>query len=422
MNISLNFVYLKPIYMKKLLLSILSIVSFSAFSQWQPTSIFFQGENVSYAFTKALASDDGFNTYQSSANEGVSWSSTGVTGVPSTGLRFGVLNGATLYAHFNDKIYKSTDGLSWSSMTAATTATDVIRSMCVHNGTVFATSSPASGTFSRIYELSGSSWNLKSTQSGTILTVMRSISGSLFAGTSGTLVVKSTNNGATFSASSGTLNPVNSYDKYARSLGATSTAMFFGNDGGRIFKSTDGGNTWGVTYNSGAPSSSSISDIFITPSNAILVACDSGFVYSLDGITWNKSNLGLTYSSGALQDQLFQITMSTNNIIVSTKSGKVFYRPASQVLAGIKEIVLENVKSKVYPNPADGFAIIEANELMFNNKCEVKLNDILGREVGVFEMKEGKADLNLENFSKGLYTYSVYNNKTIVSKGKLVVN
>ena len=59
---------------------------------------------------------------------------------------------------------------------------------------------------------------------------------------------------------------------------------------------------------------------------------------------------------------------------------------------------------------------------MFNDKCEVKLRDVLGREVGIFEMKEGRVDLNLENFSKGLYTYSVYNNKVPVSKGKLIVN
>ena len=408
--------------MKKLLLLILTITSLTAFSQWIPTSIFFQGENLTYAFTKALASDDGFNTFQSSTDEGVSWSTSGVSGVPTTGLRFGVLNGAALYAHFNDKIYQSTNGTSWALMTAATTTADIIRSMCVHSGTVFATASPASGSISRLYQLSGSNWTLKATHSGTILTVIRSASGALFAGTTNTLILKSTNNGTSFSASSGTLNPSAFYDKYARSIGATSTALFMGNDGGRVFKSTDGGTTWAPSYNSGASSSSSVSDIFITPSNAILVACDSGFVYSMDGITWNKNNLGFAYSAGALQDPLLQITMSANNIIVSTKNGKVYYRAAAQVLAGINEISSGSVKSIVYPNPANEFVIIESSELQFEKNCEVKLIDVLGREVDVVEMKEGKANLNLSSFSKGLYTYNIYNNKTIVSKGKLVVN
>lgn len=408
--------------MKKLLLSILTITSFSAFSQWTASTIFFQGENLTYAFGKAIACDEGFNTLQYSTNDGVAWSTTGVTGLPTTGLRFGTLNGSTLFAHYNDKIYQSTNGTSWSLMTAATATNDIVKSMCVLSGTVFATTSPVSGSSSKIFQLVGSSWNLKATHSGTIFTILRGISGSLWAGTTSTLVLKSTNAGTSFAASNGTLSPSAFYDKYARSLGATSSAMFMGNDGGRIFKSTDGGTTWAPSYNSGAGSSSSMSDIFITPTNAVLVACDSGFVYSLDGVTWSKNNLGFAYSGGVLQDQLLAVTMSANNIIVSTKSGKVYYRPASQVLAGIKEINLISIESKVYPNPANDFTTIEASDLMFEKNCEVRVTDVLGRDISISELKNGKAEMNLSNFSKGIYTYNIYNNKTVVSKGKLVVN
>lgn len=409
--------------MKKLLLSILSICSVQAFSQWQPTSIFFQGENLTYAFGKAIACDDGFSTLQHSSDDGATWVTTGVSGVPSTGLRFGTLNGSTLYAHYNDKIYQSTNGTSWSLMTAATATSDVVKSMCVLNGTVFATTSPQSGTSSKIFQLNGSSWTLKASHSGTIFTIIRGVSGSLLAGTTSTLVMKSTNAGMSFAASSGTLNPTNFYDKYTRSLGATSTAVFMGNDGGRIFKSTDGGTTWAPSYNSGAGSSSSISDIFITPNNAILVACDSGFVYSLDGVTWNKNNSGFSYSGGVLQDQLLAVTMSANSVIVSTKTGKVYYRAASQLgLLGINEISSNAVESKAYPNPSNGSTTIEADDLMFGKNCEVKIIDMLGREISVVEMKNGKAELNLVAFAKGIYTYNVYNNNVVVSKGKLVVN
>lgn len=411
-------------FMKIFLLSVLSVISLSAFSQWQPTSILSQGENISAGFSRALACDEGFNTYQTSTDGGVTWSTTGVSGVPSTGLRFGTLNGSTLYAHYNDKIYQSTNGTTWSLMTGAINSSDIIRSMCVHNGTVFATGSPASGTISRLYELSGSSWALKATHNGTIIVAIRSGSGALFAGTTGTLVMKSTNNGSTFAASNGTLNPVNFYDKYARSLGATSTALFFGNDGGRVFRSTDGGSSWSVSYNSGAPSSSSINDIYISSSNAILVACDSGFVYSLNnGANWYKKNSGLAYNmSGALTDQLLQVTMSGTNVIVSTKGGKVYYQSAAQLLTGITEIENTTIKSLVYPNPANDHATIEASELMFEKNCEVKVIDVLGREVSAVEMKNGKAELNLSSLAKGIYTYSIYNNKTAVSKGQLVVN
>ena len=408
--------------MKKLLLSIFTLTTLAGFSQWQPTSIFFQGENLTYAFGKILSSDDGFNTYQHSTTDGVSWSTAGVSGVPTTGLRFGVLNGSTLYAHYNDKIYQSANGTSWSLMTAATATSDVVKSMCVVNGTVLATTSPQSGVSSKILELSGSNWVLRASHSGTIISVIQNMGNILWAGTSTTLTLKSTNGGISFTSGTGTLNPSATYNKYARCLASTSSAYYMGNDGGRIYKSTDAGLSWGPAYTVGAPSSSSISDFYITPSNAILVACDSGFVYSLDGTTWTKDNAGFGYTGPTLNDQLLKVTMSANNIIVSTKNGKVYYRTASQILSGINEITPVAVKSIVYPNPSYEFITIEASDLQFETKCEIKITDMLGREISNIEMKNGRASTSLDNFSKGVYTYSIYNNSTVVSKGKLVVN
>lgn len=408
--------------MKKLLLSVFTITTLAGFSQWQPTSIFFQGENLTYAFGNVLACDDGFNTYQFSSTEAVSWSTSGVSGVPSTGIRFGVLSGGALYGYYNDKIYKSTNGLAWLAMTVPTATTDVIKAMCAVNGTVFATSSPASGSSSKIFQLSGTTWSLKATHSGTIFATIAGINNQLWAGTTSTLAMKSTNGGTSFTASNGTLSPSAFYDKYARSLAANSTTMFMGNDGGRIFKSSDFGTTWGPAYNTGAGTSSAISDIFITSSNAILVACDSGFVYSLDGITWVKNNAGLSYTLGSLNDQLLKVTMSANNIIIATKNGKIYYRAASQVLAGIKEIEIFSVDSKAYPNPGNEVITIESGDLMFEDNCEVKVADVLGREISVIEMKNGLAKINVNTFSKGMYTYSVYRKNAVVSKGKLVVN
>ncbi len=258
--------------MKKLLLTVLTVISLTAFSQWQSTTILFQGENLTYAFGKVLASDDGFNTYQFSTTEAVSWSTTGVTGIPTTGLRFGVLNGTTLYAHFNDKIYQSTNGTAWSLMTAATATSDVVKSMCVVNGTVLATTSPQSGTSSKIFELSGSNWVLRASHSGTIISVIQNMGNILWAGTTATLALKSTNGGITFTSGTGTLNPSAGYHKYARCLASTPTAYYMGNDGGRIYKSTDNGLSWGASYSALAPSSSAVSDFYVTPTNAILAA------------------------------------------------------------------------------------------------------------------------------------------------------
>ncbi len=408
--------------MKKLLLSILSVISFSAFSQWSTTTIFSSGEDCFSAFGKGLASDASSSALNATSDDGATWGASN-TGVPASGLSFGTLNGSTLYAFRGTAIYQSTTGNNWTALTtSAIPGSDVIKSMATVNGSVIAVTNPISGSGSKFYQLGGSAFSLKSSMTTTLVTVIESMnSGQLWAGTTTTLNLQSLDGGMTWTAINGTLAPVNWWDKYTLCMGSTSTTQFFGNYGGRMYKSTNGGATWTGAINISTGTTISISDIFILSNSNILVACDSGFYYSNDGgTTFNKNNLGLNYSNG--ENYLKKITATANYILASTGNGTIVRRPINQIFSGIKENILVNLESKVYPNPANGFAVIEASDLMFNDKCEVKLNDVLGREVGVFEMKEGKSNLNLENFSKGLYTYSVYNNKMVVSKGKLVVN
>jgi hypothetical protein len=154
-----------------------------------------------------------------------------------------------------------------------------------------------------------------------------------------------------------------------------------------------------------------------------MVACDSGFYYSTNGgASFTKDNNGLTYSGGALQDPLGKVTASTNYIYAATKNGKIYRRLKNQFFSSINEISFNNIQSKVYPNPASETAIIDADDLMFENNCEVRINDILGREVSVTEMKNGKAKINLSSFNKGIYSYSIYHKNTSVGNGKLVMN
>lgn len=408
--------------MKKVLLSILSIISLNALSQWTLTSIYSTGEDCTTAFGKVLVADDASNTFQSSTDEGASWS-TSATGVPASGLNFGTLNGTTLYAYDNNNIYESTNGTSWTLMTSSIPIAETIKSMCVINGTVLATASPSSAN-SKIYQLTGSSWVLKQSHPGVIFTVIRYLNGTLWAGTTNTLVMKSTNAGMTFAAGSGTLNPPGTSDKYVFCMAATSTALFFGNYTGKIMKSTDNGNSWSVAQSFPAGSTTfGISDIVVTSSNKILVACDSGFVFSSDnGMTWGKSNTGFSYQTWDLDYQLGKITTTANYIIVSAKNGKVFRRNLSQIFSGINENAFAIIESNVFPNPTSGYTTIQADDLMNEDNCSVRLHDVLGREIAEAEMHNGKANINADNYAKGLYTYTVYNKKQAVGKGKLLVN
>ncbi len=409
--------------MKKLLLSILSIASLTAFPQWQTTSIFSTGDDCYSAFGKAFISDGGSSSLDVSTDDGATWSPSNI-GVPSSGLSFGDINSGTVYAYRNTSIYSSTTGNNWTAMnTSAINASEVIKDIAViGTNSVFACTNPISGNGIKIYQLSGTTWNFKAnvpTATAPLSLCMKNMNSELWIGTTSTLSIKSTNGGSTWAACNGTLTSANWWDKYVLCLGATSTTLFMGTYGGRLVKSMDGGGTWSVGINISTGSTISMSDVYVMSATNILVACDSGFYYSNNGgSSFQKDNTGLS----AANKYLTKITATSNYIIASTGNGVIVRRPLNQIFSGIKEFNPLVIESKVYPNPSNDFTTIEASDLMFDKNCEVKITDVLGREILVSEMKNGKTQINLSSFAKGIYTYSVYNNNTVVSKGKLVVN
>lgn len=408
--------------MKKLLLPVLSLCVLSGFSQWQSTTNY-SGKDIYYAFGKVLESDVNSSGLTASSDDGSTWSSSNI-GVPSSGLNFGTYNSGTLYGFKDNTIYQTASGNGWALMASATTTADAVKSMAAINGTVLAASDPVSGPGYKIWYLNGSSWALKSSSANGLLTCIRNLNGTLWAGTTNTCVMMSNDGGMTFTNSSVGMTTTSGSEKYINCLASISTTLFAGSHMGKIYRSTNNGVSWNVAYNIGNGSTTiDINDFFIAPNGSVLVACDSGFVYSVDnGSTWTKYNAGLNYSS--YENQLTHITMSPNYILATTKrsNGSVVRLPISQTAIGIRETSMPQVESKVYPNPAHQSAIIEASLLTFEDNCEVKINDALGREVGVYPMHNGQLKLDLSGFGPGLYTFSILTNKAMVSKGKLMVN
>lgn len=74
---------------------------------------------------------------------------------------------------------------------------------------------------------------------------------------------------------------------------------------------------------------------------------------------------------------------------------------------------------KVYPNPASGNFNIEISKEITDGEIEVR--NILGQVVLKQNVSQGKNSVKAESLAKGIYNYSVYNNKTIVSVGKVVI-
>ncbi len=412
--------------MKKLLLPALLFNAIAAFGQWQNTTNN-TAQDVTYAFSKLFASTTSNTDIQASSDNGATWT-TSNTGVPASGLNFGTLSGSTLYGYKNNTVFSSTTGNNWTS-TSGIGASDVVKSMTSLTGTVYAATSPVSGNGYKIFTLNGTTWSLKSSVSGTgtpIVTVLRNLNGNLFAATTNTGVLKSTNGGTSFSNSSTGI-PNNNGDKYVSALGATGSALFLGTSGGKIMRSTDNGANWSQVYNIGdGMFQAFINDFYILSANNILVATDSGFVYSTNGGTsWNRNNVGLNFMN--FENYMKRVTVSSTHIVAAVltmSGGKIVRRPLGEIFPGmsVNENAFALIESKVYPNPANTSVTIEAEELMFEDNCSVKVIDALGREVGNYTLEFGKTSIDLSSYSNGIYSFSVLNNKAVVSTGKLVKN
>ncbi|MDO8998737.1 MAG: T9SS type A sorting domain-containing protein [Bacteroidota bacterium] len=89
---------------------------------------------------------------------------------------------------------------------------------------------------------------------------------------------------------------------------------------------------------------------------------------------------------------------------------------------GLDKLSKSDVSLNIYPNPAVDFVIIEAPELQYESNCELKITDVLGREVLALPLTDGKTEINIQNFNKGLYTIQLFNRNSLLSTNKLIVN
>jgi len=74
---------------------------------------------------------------------------------------------------------------------------------------------------------------------------------------------------------------------------------------------------------------------------------------------------------------------------------------------------------KVYPNPNTGNFNIDVSKEI--NNGEILLRNVLGQTVHRQNIKQGNNQVKTENLAKGIYNYSVMQNKVVVSVGKVVV-
>jgi photosystem II stability/assembly factor-like uncharacterized protein len=421
---------LTPKQMKKILLSLFSLCSFATFGQWAYTSNNSSGDVVN-AFGKTFASDGLISNTSglfSSTDNGATWAPSN-TGVPTTGLIFGTLDATNLYAYRTNSVFASTTGNNWTAMASTVASSLIIKGMTTLNGTVIAIASPNSPVSFKVLHYNAGSWSVKSSPTNSCLsTCIRNLGGTLYAGTTASNVLKSTDGGMTWTGGL-TGMPTENCNKYAASLASSGNTLFCGSAGGKISRSTDNGATWSPVKNLGDNNIFGIfiNDFYVFNPTTVFAATDSGFVYTTDGgANWIRYCNGLSLSNG--EWSMKRVTVSGNYIVgaVATLGNpRVVRMPLSTIGLSASTGINANVavfENKVYPNPTSDKVVIEAGDLAFEDDCNVNVYDVMGKQVGTSLMHSGKTELNVGNYTKGLYTFTISSKGVIASRGKFIVN
>jgi photosystem II stability/assembly factor-like uncharacterized protein len=239
-----------------------------------------------------------------STDEGISWSSAGLSDTSFSNLAVDPITPSTLYAGGNGHLYKSTDrGGSWTQLNLGVPSggggEPVYVAALVVDPLTPSSLYAAVGGGSAGNQLfksldGGQSWNVINSGPfyGSLLVIDPSTPSTLYAIRFGTGLSKSTDGGASWTATGFkdavialAVDPGNSNTLYLSTIGPLSTRQ-------AIFKSTDGAQSWSAVDEI-IPLAGSF--VFSPDSSTIYAATQSGGVFkSTDaGTNWGETNTGL---------------------------------------------------------------------------------------------------------------------------------
>ncbi len=348
---------------------------------------------------------------------------------------------------FGGKIYKSTDGgKTWTQINKDMNVA-WIWSLCFNNNILFA------ATENGVYKFNGTSWSLTNLKDVDVHAIA-STGTILYAGTWGTGVYTSSDNGATWklldigmdeckiiqgitiskngdlfaaTVGGGIYKMFSGENKWYRydcgnnliwAIGSNDNALFAAAYGGGFYRSLDNGSNWEKC----SLSNQYIYSINTDKSNRIYVSSwTSGVSISTDnGVNWNP--LGM---SGFGVSCLIA-SPNQDKIIAGTKEGKVYEISFKSVgINGSEELPGEFWLAQNYPNPFNPITTIKFG-IPVAGRYTLKIYNILGQEVSTLlndELKEGihKVEFDAGKFASGVYIYRLSGNNNGLTKKMILL-
>lgn len=123
-----------------------------------------------------------------------------------------------------------------------------------------------------------------------------------------------------------------------------------------------------------------------------------------------KFNIGWSKNRYSYKDGMGMIQYTIRNMPSDTVAADTFLMGAQKVgiFCGSSQVlavadVLRNEQVNIYPNPANNFIKIELHDIKGGLRFYITLNDIAGRQMGHWQMKNRSITIPTENIPAGLY-------------------
>lgn len=145
----------------------------------------------------------------------------------------------------------------------------------------------------------------------------------------------------------------------------------------------------------------------------LTVICNTVDTFNLGYLSGGNHKFRVVLSSGAAPPPC------TPGIIIDDMDSTSF---VVAVATGINDSNRDNKYISIYPNPVTDKAIIVVNSDMSIETAELKILDVFGRTVKLYNhFQTNEIILSRDNMDRGIYFYQVINKGSIIGSGKVIV-
>lgn len=159
-----------------------------------------------------------------------------------------------------------------------------------------------------------------------------------------------------------------------------------------------------------------------------LVLGPGTYYFGLQQTTIEGLNIGLDRNFNH-QDALFFDTNGYWEPSTSQEArGSLMIHPvlghAARAMVGINETENKTKEGliKIYPNPANDKLFISTIGLEKHTKYEIELYSVLGQQILSAKLENGESEINLREYTNGLYFVILKQNNTILSQQKFIIS